>query len=100
MARVPPPAVPAFLLLLAACASPAPEFFGAARTEVTVEGRSFTIFREKNRVQVIRHGHAGPAERRAIPDLMLVAVHRATGCMPVASSFQGDSGERRGRISC
>lgn len=88
------------VLLLSACASPSPEFFGATKTAVTIDGRDFTVFRRDNRVQVIRHGYATPAEQRGIPELMLRAVAEATGCRPLGDSFIGDSGERRGRISC
>lgn len=97
---MPRPGLFALFLAFAACASPSPEFFGASKTEVTVDGRAFTVFRQENRVQVIRHGYAGMAERRAIPEQMLRAVEQATGCKAVAESLQGDSGERRGRIAC
>ena len=90
----------AALLALTACASPSPQFMDATRSDVVVEGRSFAVFRDGNRAQVIRLGYASPQERPAIPDQMLRAVALATGCTPVASSFQGDSGERRGRITC
>lgn len=104
MSLVPPPRARlclAPLLLIAACgASPAPEFFGATRHEVQIDGRSFTVLRKENRVEVIRLGYARPAERAAIPEQMLRAVATATGCTPVEASFQGDSGERRGRIRC
>ena len=90
----------AALLALTACASPSPQFLTATRSDVVVEGRSFAVFREGTRAQVIRLGYATPAERRTLPDQMLRAVALATGCTPVASSFQGDSGERRGRITC
>ena len=88
------------LALLAACASPSPQFFGAARQEVTVEGRRFTVLQDGSRAQVIRHGYAAPSARAGIPAQMLRAVAIATGCTPVTESFQGDSGERRGRIRC
>lgn len=88
------------IALLAACASPSPPFFGAARHEVTVDGRRFTVFHDASRAQVIRHGYAPAAARAEIPAQMLRAVARATGCTPVTDSFQGDSGERRGRIRC
>lgn len=90
----------AALLLLAACASPAPAFMAATRTDVVVDGRSFAVFREGNRAQVIRLGHATPQQRPAIPGQMLRAVALATGCTPLAASFDGDSGERSGRITC
>lgn len=88
------------LAVLCACASPSPQFFGATRSDVTVDGRSFTVFREDTRVQVIRHGNARAAARADIPAQMLRAVAQATGCTPIETSFQGDSGERRGRIRC
>lgn len=89
------------LLALTACAaSPSPTFFGATAQSTTVAGRSFTIYREENRVQVIRHGWADAKARDDIPEQMLIAVAQATGCTPIADSFIGDSGERRGRIKC
>ena len=87
-------------LLVSGCDSPSPEFFGTTKTAVTVDGRAFTVFRRDTRVQVIRHGYAGPAARRDIPEQMLRAVAEATGCRPLDDSFVGDSGERRGRIRC
>jgi hypothetical protein len=88
-------------LLLAACAaSPAPTHFTSTVQSTTVAGRTFTVLRDENRVQVIRHGWASPRERQAIPDQMLLAVAQTTGCTPIAQSFQGNSGERRGRITC
>jgi len=96
------PRIPLLILIaLAACTgSPSPEFFGTAPQATTVAGRSFTVYRSENRVQVIRQGWASRAERAAIPEQMLIAVAQATGCAPVARSFLGDSGERRGRITC
>ena len=93
-------ALAALLLLTACTASPSPRFFDAQRSDVVVEGRSYTVFREGNRAQVIRLGYATPAQRKDIPAQMMRAVALATGCTPVATSFQGDSGERRGRITC
>lgn len=88
-------------LLLAACgASPSPTFFGATAQTTTVAGRDYTVLRKENRVQVIRHGWASPRDRDRVPEQMLIAVAQVTGCTPVVASFQGDSGERRGRITC
>lgn len=94
---------PRFLIpiaLLCGCASPSPQFFGASGQAITVENRSFTVFRKDTQVQVVRHGYAGPAARDDIPAQMLRAVAQATGCTPIETSFQGDGGVRQGRIRC
>lgn len=88
------------LALLCACASPSPQFLNASRQDVVIDGRRFTVFRKDTRVQVIRHGYARSDERPDIPAQMLRAAAQATGCTPIETSFQGDSGERRGRIRC
>ncbi len=88
------------LLLLACGASPAPEFFGAQRVDVTRDGRSYAVYHTATRVEVIRLGHARPGEHRAIRDAMIALIPEVTGCRPVDSTLQGDSGEMRGSIRC
>ncbi len=45
----------ALLVILAGCgASPAPQFFGAARYDLTLEGIRFTVFLKDDRAEVIR----------------------------------------------
>ena len=65
-----------------------------------IDGRSFTVLLKDTRAQVIRHGYARASDRPGIPAQMLRAVALATGCTPIETSFQGDSGERRGRVRC
>lgn len=89
-----------FLVLAACGASPSPQFFNATRNDVVVDGRTYAVFHRANRAQVIRLGYANAADRAQIPAQMLRAVALATGCAPITASFIGDSGERRGRISC
>ncbi len=87
--------------LLASCsASPAPEFFGATRTDITVDGRAYTVFQKGERVEVIRLGHAKRAEHQEIRATMIELIPRVTGCKLRESSLQGDSGEMRGSLSC
>lgn len=89
------------LLSLAACgASPAPEFFGATRTDVVVSGRSYTVFQKGDRVEVIRLGRARRGEHQAIRATMIALIPQITGCRLRESSLQGDSGEMRGSLSC
>lgn len=86
---------------LAACgASPALEFRGADRRDVTVDGRQYTVFFTESRVQVIRLGWASPGEHQAIRAAMVGLVEPVTGCALLDRSLQGDSGEMRGSIRC
>ena len=89
------------LLLLAACgASPAPEFFGAQRTEITVAGRNYVVLQKAERVEVIRLGYARRGEHQAIRATMIDLIPQVTGCKLRESSLQGDSGEMRGTLNC
>lgn len=94
---------PAFLLplLLAACgASPAPEFFGAIRTEVTVNNRDYVVLQKGERVEVIRLGYAHRGEHQEIRATMIELIPTVTGCTLRESSLTGDSGEMRGSLNC
>lgn len=93
------------LLLLAACgASPAPQFFGAERHEITLGGIPFVVFHKENKAEVVRLGYLTRAERAAVPDLMVQAVERTTGCKVIPGSIvtgvPGDTGEARFRLRC
>lgn len=87
--------------VLAACgAQPAPEFFGAQRRDVTVDGRQYTVFFTETRVEVIRLGWAARGEHQKIRSTMIGLVEPVTGCRLLDRSLQGDSGEMRGSIRC
>ena len=93
------------LLLLAACgASPAPQFFGAERHEVRLDGIDFVVFRKGDRAEVVRLGYLGRAARDAVPALMEEAVRVTTGCRALPGSkvtgLPGDTGEARFDIDC
>ena len=89
------------LVFLAACgASPAPEFFGATRTDVTVNGRDYTVFQKGERVEVIRLGYATRGQHQEIRATMIELIPRVTGCRLRESTLQGDSGEMRGSLDC
>ena len=96
-------------LALAACgASPAPQFFGAERHDMTLEGIDFTVFLRGGQAEVIRHGYLSRAERDRVPALMLRAAETAAGCavagpargLWASPSLPGDTGEARFRMSC
>ncbi|MEH7827522.1 hypothetical protein [Gemmobacter denitrificans] len=89
------------ILILAACgAQPSPLMFGAQRFDTVVEGRSYTLFKKDNRVEVIRLGWADPEEHPRIRATMFDLVPKLTGCSIVPSTLQGDSGAMRGRVTC
>ena len=94
----------AILLLLTACASPAPEMFGATRSQVTLQGIDFVVFHKDNRVEVVRMGYLTRAERAPVPGLMIRAAEQATGCRvrpsSVTTGLPGDTGVARMRIDC
>lgn len=89
------------ILILASCgAQPAPEFFGAERTEVERDGRSYVIFQKGERVEIIRLGYARRGEHAAIRAAMIDLIPEVTGCTLRETSLQGDSGEMRGSLRC
>ncbi|MBY0351457.1 hypothetical protein [Tabrizicola sp.] len=94
--------IPLILLaFLSACgASPAPEFFGATRTDVTLNGRDYTVFQKGERVEVIRLGYARRGDHQQIRATMIELIPRVTGCRLRETTLQGDSGEMRGSLNC
>lgn len=88
------------LLFLAACASPAPEFMGAKRTDIGLNGRDYTVFQKGERVEVIRLGYARRGEHQDIRATMIELIPRVTGCRLRENTLQGDSGEMRGSLDC
>ncbi|MDO8882840.1 MAG: hypothetical protein U0934_05100 [Pseudotabrizicola sp.] len=89
-----------FILLGACGAQPAPQFFGAQRTDVTRDGRSYTVYQKGSAVEIIRLGYARRGEHQGIRATMITLIPEVTGCTLIDSSLQGDSGEMRGRLRC
>jgi hypothetical protein len=88
-------------LFLAACgAQPAPQMFGAQRSEVVRDGRHYVVFQKGNRVEIIRLGYARNGQHQGIRATMIALIPEVTGCKLNEASLKGDSGEMRGRISC
>jgi hypothetical protein len=93
------------LVLVAACgASPAPQYFGATRSEIVKDGITFVVFHKENQAEVVRLGYLTRRERAAVPALMVQAAEQATSCRVVPGSMvtglPGDTGEARFRLSC
>ncbi|MDO9637999.1 MAG: hypothetical protein Q7J44_05605 [Pseudotabrizicola sp.] len=91
----------ALVLFLSACGpQPAPQFFGADRTDVVRDGRKYTVYQKGTAVEVIRLGYARRGEHQGIRATMIALIPEVTGCALIASTLQGDSGEMRGRLRC
>ena len=92
------------LLLLAACASPGMGFRDSPRTDLTLDGMNFSVFRAGDEVQVIRLGWLPLAQRDRVPALMMRAAEQATGCRAVEGSLRhqlpGDTAEGKLRVDC
>ncbi|MEZ5911553.1 MAG: hypothetical protein R3D84_04385 [Paracoccaceae bacterium] len=100
MTRMAPTAF-GLVVLLAGCAnSPAPEFRNALKTDVVRDGRSYQVYHDYEKVEVVRLGWAGRSEHRAIRATMIALIPEVTGCRLIEGTLEGDSGEMRGRISC
>jgi hypothetical protein len=90
-----------FTFYLVGCgASPAVEFMNATRTDISLNGRSYTVFQKGERVEVIRLGYARRAEHQEIRATMIELIPRVTGCKLRESTLTGDSGEMRGSLDC
>ncbi len=87
------------ILILAACASPAPGYFGAQRHDITLDGIQFAVFQKENEAEVIRLGYLTRKQRADVPNLMMQAAARTTGCTAIPNSMvtkiPGDTGEAR-----
>ncbi|TNF11547.1 MAG: hypothetical protein EP320_14465 [Rhodobacteraceae bacterium] len=99
----------AALLALASCgASPAPQFFGATRHDLRLDGIDFVVFVKGERAEVIRMGYLRRAARDRVPALMIRAAQEASGCVVAgpagglhrSPSLPGDTGEARFQLVC
>jgi len=94
----------AALLMLSACATPAPQFLGATRHQVTRGGIDFVVFHRGSRAEVVRLGYLARPDRDRVPALMIEAAEATTGCKVIANSMvtglPGDTGEARFDLDC
>lgn len=87
-------------LLIAACASPAPEFFGAQQSRVELGGIRIAVFQRGNRAEAIRLDRIPAARHREMPVLLVQAMEQATGCTVIRPTMAGDTTEIRATLRC
>lgn len=92
------------LLVLAACASPAPGYLGASRHDITLDGIRFAVFQKAHDAEVIRLGYLSRKQRGKVPELMMRAATQTTGCRAIPNSMvtriPGDTAEARIALDC
>ncbi|RRH74813.1 hypothetical protein [Falsigemmobacter faecalis] len=93
-------ALPLTFLLAACGAQPAPEFYGAKRTDIRHAGRDYVVYQKGNRAEIIRMGFLRPGRHRATREAMTTLLEQVTGCPINAATLQGDSGEMRTTLRC
>ncbi|MEL6643078.1 MAG: hypothetical protein AAFQ79_04025 [Pseudomonadota bacterium] len=89
-----------FLMMLTACASPSPRFIGAERSQMTVDGMTFTVFRRGSEVEVYRTGVTLLPRQRDVFTGAITAIEATTGCRVRPRSMTGDSALIRASIDC
>jgi hypothetical protein len=85
---------------ICACASPAPEFFGAPEQRMSVDGIRIAVFSTADRAQAIRLDRLGRGEHGPMRQRLVSAIEQATGCAVRPGSASGDSGVMTADIDC
>jgi len=92
--------LPALLLLVTACDSPAPAMMGETPRYVTVNGIDFSVRVRCRRVEAIRATTMpNPSIGRVYPRA-LQAMEQASGCRVLEDSLRGDVAVMRADLDC
>ncbi|WP_421702542.1 hypothetical protein [Aliiroseovarius sp.] len=88
------------LLALTACDSPTPGMARGEKTEVTIDGSRFSVYRRDDRVEVIRTSREWLPDRTEYRAKAQMAIRQATGCKVRGNSFDGDQAMAKARLNC
>lgn len=98
------PVIFLLVIILGGCASPAPRFIGAERGDITMDGIRFVVFHRETEAEVVRMGYLTRRARAPVPELMVLAAEKVTGCRVITGSLRsripGDTGEARVSLRC
>jgi len=78
------------LLLLGACASPSVPMLSATRSEVAVDGVSFTVHHDRTRAEVVRTTPLAEPGLRPMLLMSRTAMETASGCPIRPGTLYGD----------
>jgi hypothetical protein len=87
-------------ILLIACDSPSPDMRGGARFETEIDEIKVTIWKKRDKVEIIRHGFAYGQESHSIMCVMVQAAGEKTGRRLRPETINGDAGVLRARFAC
>ena len=87
-------------LVLFACDSPSPWMRAATAHKAEAGGHHFTVWRQDDRVEIIRHGMAARADQAGLRALMAQVARDTTGCRLRPASVSGDTGVLRAQLIC
>ena len=88
------------LLALTACDSPTPGMARGEKTEVTIDGSRFSVYRIDDRVEVIRTSREWRPDWAVAQAKAQMAIRQATGCKVRGNSFHGDPALAKARLNC
>lgn len=91
-------------LLLAACATPSPQYLGVPARSVVLDGREYRVFLRRSgatgHAQVVRIGWAPRRDHAAILEAMVLAAEQVSGCTAARAGITGDSGVMNMVLRC
>ncbi len=91
---------PVFMLILAACSSPSPQFMGITPSEQIISGVRFDVYQRQNQVQVIRLSGKLPGGLPGIKAAAIRAIENATACNVIADTLSGDMEVIKAQVDC
>jgi len=88
------------LCVLFGCDSPSPGLNRGEQFMIQIDGTRFTVWKDQDKVEVIRHGFARHSDQSRLKGMMAQAAETATGCALHPHSIEGDTGVLRARLAC
>lgn len=88
------------VLSLAGCNSPSPRFMDSPHQDVTLEGSRFSVWRDGDRVEVIRISPEALPRLSVVLARAEVAIERTTGCRVWSGTLKGDQSVVTARLAC
>jgi hypothetical protein len=89
-----------FIFLVIGCTSASIEFQGKGVGEASIDGLTYSVFRNGNDFQVIRTGYADSRRQRRVEQEMHQVVRDVTSCEISSKKAKGDLNVLTGTLVC